>query len=485
MRRLTKLLAVLAVLALITAACSNESAETTTTAAPTATTAAPTATTAGETTTTEAMAELVGITEEPCEGGNPDHGCIYLGTLTDESGPFAGAAPALFGGHQLFWAAVNEDGGIGDAYDVAVPADLKKDTGYTEEGMVTQYSQIADQVAAVAQSLGTPPTLAVMSDYERDHTVAAPMSWWSGYAFAEADGPGDFTGDQGRILEFGTNYCFEAMNAVDWATVAIPATGREFATAGIAFIPNDYGLDYAAGVGIAAAANGIDIAWQQLVIPASLGGDPTQTEAVTKIVAEPVDIVFLAMGPSESAAIVGGAAQQMGATVPLFIGAAPSWNVALLGSPAAPAFQSGIFFQSSFLAGWDYETPGHAKMRAYVEGAGLPANDFFGAGWIGQYALKTVLEDAYAAGDLSKAGIEAAAKALGEVDYEGMMPSRTFQGDPNEIFPRMSVMHQYSAEATTGMAVIANASTSDSGYFVGPTAAGFTYTEACSAPEAG
>ncbi|MGZ8753999.1 MAG: ABC transporter substrate-binding protein [Acidimicrobiia bacterium] len=470
MRKWTKLLVVLGVVALIAAACSNGTAETTTTAA-TETTAA-TTTTAAETTTTEATMEIatdVGVTEEPCPDGNPDHGCIYLGVLTDESGPFAGAAPALYGGQSIFWATVNAQGGIGGAYDVALPEDLKKDTGYKDDVMVTSYAQIAEDVAAIAQSLGTPQTLAVLPDYARDHTVAAPMSWWSGWAFED------------RVLEFGTGYCFEAMNAVDWATVAIPAIGREFGTAGIAFIPNDYGLDYAAGVKIAAEANGITVAWEQPVIPASSGGDPTQTEAVTKIVGEPVDIVFLVTGPSETAAIVGGAAQQMGASVPLFIGAGPSWNVALLASPAAPAFQSGIFFQSSFVGGWDYDSAGHAKLRAGVEAAGFPANDFFAAGWVSQYGLKAALEAAYDIGDLTRVGIETAAFGLTEVDYEGMMPIRSFAGDPNDpaVYPRTSVIGKYSAEATTGIETIQDASTSESGFFVGPTATDYTFSAAC------
>lgn len=472
MRRWTILLALLAVLALIAAACSNEPAETTTTAAQTTTTAAQTTTTAAETTTTEAMMEIItgpGVTEEPCPGGNPDRGCIYLGVLTDESGPFAGAAPALYGGQQLFWATVNALGGIGGAYDVALPENLKKDTGYLDDAMVTSYAQIAEDVAAIAQSLGTTQTIAVLPDYERDRTVAAPMSWWSGWAFED------------RVLEFGTGYCFEAMNAVDWATVAIPAIGREFTTAGIIALPNDYGADYSAGVKLGAEANGVTVVWEQTVIPASLGGDPTQTEAVAKVVGEPVDIVFLVTGPSETAAVVGGAAQQMGASVPLFIGGGPSWNVALLGSPAAPAFQSGIFFQSSFVPGWDYDSPGHAKLRGAVEAAGLPANDFFAAGWTSQYAIKAALEAAYGIGDLSHEGIETAAFALTEVDYEGMMPTRSFAGDPNDpaVYPRSSVIGKYSEDATTGIETIQDASTSDSGFFVGPTAEAYTFTAAC------
>ena len=79
------------------------------------------------------MAEVatgIGVTDEPCPGGAADRGCIYLGVLTDESGPFAGAAPGLLGGQRAFWAAVNASGGIGGAYDVSLPDDLKKDTQY-------------------------------------------------------------------------------------------------------------------------------------------------------------------------------------------------------------------------------------------------------------------------------------------------------------------------------------------------------------------
>ena len=92
-------LAWMAVMSLVLAACAQDTATTTTAApTPTETTAATPDTTAAATpdTTMEEMmvATDVGVTEEPCPGGNPDRGCIYLGVLTDESGPFQSAAPA-------------------------------------------------------------------------------------------------------------------------------------------------------------------------------------------------------------------------------------------------------------------------------------------------------------------------------------------------------------------------------------------------------
>lgn len=465
-----RVLALLAVFALVATACTQSTDDTTAATDPPEVTATTeemsTETTMGEEMTTEStMAEHMltlgpGVTEEPCEGGNPDRGCISLGVLTDESGPFAGASGGLYGGQSLFWATVNAEGGIGGEFDVALPESLKKDTGYQTDKLVADYNSIAGDVAAIAQSLGTPQTVAALPDYERDSTIAAPMSWWSGWAFED------------NVIEFGTGYCFEAMNAIDWAVSAVPAAGRTFETIGILEFPSDYGFDYAEGVKIAAAAHGLTIAWEETVIPISAGGDATQTEAVAKIVADPADVIIVVTGPSETAAIVGGAAQQLGAEVPLFIGAAPSWNSALLASAAAPAFESGIYFQSSFVGGWDYDSVGHEKMRTAVTAAGFPANDFFISGWTSQYGLKAALDAAYESGDLSHEGIQAAAFALTEVDYEGMMPSRSFAGDPNDVFPREGVVGAYSADATTGIATVQD-------YFVGPTAAAHDFTAAC------
>jgi ABC-type branched-subunit amino acid transport system substrate-binding protein len=474
-RKLMRTCALLAVLALVAAACSNDTTDTTTTtAAPqdTTTTAPPETTTTTEapdsTTTTVAGGDVqtgVGVTTEPCPDGNPDRGCIYLGVLTDESGPFAAAAPALLGGQRAFWGTVNATGGIGGQFDVALPDDLKKDTQYNPEVFVQSYNDLAGDVAAIAQSLGTPQTIAAIPDYDRDDTVAAPMSWWSGWGF---DGE-----DQGLVIEFGTNYCFEAMNAFDWSMQAVPAAGRPApANVGVLFFPTDYGRDYLEGVKIAAAANGVNVAWELPVVPISAGGDPTQVEAIGQVLGNPVDIVYLVTGPSETAAIVAGAASQ-GATN-LFIGAGPSWNVGILATAAAPAFQAGIFFQSAYVGEWDYDSPGHEKMRAALGAAGVDPNDFFVSGWVSQYGLKAALDSALANGDLTRAGIAEAARSLTSVDYEGMMPARSFGGDPATEFPREGVVSAYDENSSTGFSVVQD-------FFVGPTAAAYDFTGPCAA----
>jgi hypothetical protein len=474
--RPTRALLLAAVLALVAAACS-QSSDTTTTTGSAATTQAPATTTAASDTTappgteappdTEAPAAEVsfdvGVTAEPCPEGNPDHGCIYLGILTDETGPFAGASPALVGGHKAFWATVNAEGGIGDQFDVAVTDDFKRDTGYVPEAHVAAYAEIANDVVALAESLGTSQTVAALPDYARDQTIGSPASWWSGWAFEDID--------QGLVLEYGTNYCFEAMNGVDWSIQAVPAAGLpEVETIGVIFHPTDYGGDYAAGVAAAAEANGIETAWRLPIVPVAAGGDPNQVEAVAKVVSDPVDVVFMAVAPSETAPIVGGAAQQ--GTTSIFVGAAPSWNVALLDTAAAPAFEAGIYFQSAFVGPWATDTPGHNKMRATLESLGVDPQDFFVTGWVSQYPIKAALEAGVANGDITKPGVAQAAVELTEVDFEGMMPAGQYSGDVADRVPRETIMGGFSADSPTGIEIVQD-------FFVGPTAAAYDFSEPC------
>ena len=57
-------------------------------------------------------------------------------------------------------------------------------------------------------SLGTPQTLFILDNLNEDNTVAVPMSWWSGWGYKEVDGS--------TVIEFGTQYCADGMNAMDW-----------------------------------------------------------------------------------------------------------------------------------------------------------------------------------------------------------------------------------------------------------------------------
>jgi hypothetical protein len=101
-----------------------------------------------------------------------------------------------------------------------------------------------------------------------------------------------------------------------------------------------------------------------------------------------------------------------------------------------------------------------------------PANDGYTFGWVWSYPIKSVLEKALENGDLTRAGVREAVEQV-TVDYEGALPSRRYGGDPNETVVREAVIAKPDPKAPLGASVLKD-------LFVGPTAEGHDFTEACS-----
>ena len=80
-----------------------------------------------------------------------------------------------------------------------------------------------------------------------------------GWGYKEVDGS--------TVIEFGTQYCADGMNAMDWANENAGAlTGGlvDIKTVGIIGYESDYGKDWAFGVKAAAANAGVEVAWEYL-----------------------------------------------------------------------------------------------------------------------------------------------------------------------------------------------------------------------------
>lgn len=473
--------ALLAVFSLVVVACGDDDGEdTTTSAAETTTTAEVTTTTAevtttAATTTTEAPAEIlfdVGATLEPCpDSPNPDNGCIHLGNLSDFSGAFATQGPLLAFGHEDFWTRVNDAGGIGvegAMFDVVITAENTGDTGYVPEQHVAAYEQIRGNVAALAETLGTTQSLAALPLFEEDDMIAAVSTWYSGWSFPEID--------NGLILETGSSYCFDAMNGFDFAVGQIFQGSTDFTYAIIGFA-GDYGGDTARGVAAAAAAYGMGEPVAVIEqVPMAAGG--TLDEAIATFVSTKPDVIFVTTGPVELATLMGGVFQG-GHQTAAYIGAGPTWNTGLLATEALVPLLEAAFFHTGPWLPVMTDTPGHAAMRAQAEASGRDASPVTGvlttaysAGWIMQYAVKATLEQAIANGDLTRAGIRAAAGQLSDVDYEGMLPNRGFDGVAQDQAWRTTSINHVVPGNPDGLETL-------TGLFMGPTAAAYDYSAPC------
>jgi ABC-type branched-subunit amino acid transport system substrate-binding protein len=407
----------------------------------------------GPSTNEEGIKTDFGVTAEPCpDAVNPDNGCIYLGTLSDLTvGPFSPLAPAIVAAQEAFWKRVNQEGGIG-GYDINV-TQYVRDNKYDAQTTNEVYQEIKPHILALAQTLGSDTTAAILDDIKASNIVAVPAAWSSAYAFEDI------------ILESGANYCVETMNAIDFAKGAKPEISSVMAV----HYPGDYGDDAAGGAKYAAEKLGLTFT----SVVTGTGGIENQAGAISQIMAERPDLLIITTGPREMAALVGGVYQNAQTTgyTPMVIGTSPTWHRDLLASAAAPALQA-AYFQSGPWAPWDADTPGHRAMRAAL-GNPETITDGFTAGWVWSYPLKAALEKAAENGDLTRAGVVAAAKSLTSVDYEGMLPADAGNfaaGAAGQV--KATIISKPDPESSTGVTPVTD-------LMVGPTAAGFTLTEPC------
>ncbi|HZM79179.1 MAG TPA: ABC transporter substrate-binding protein [Candidatus Limnocylindrales bacterium] len=401
----------------------------------------------GETATDDAGVKTdVGVTKEPCpEAIDKNKGCIYLGIISDlTEGPFKALAVPITDSQKAFWKRVNQQGGIGN-YEVDVTKNIK-DNKYNPQVHKEVFDQIKSNILALAQTLGSPTTAAILADLKSNNIVAAPASWTSAWAFEDV------------IIESGANYCIESMNALDYANDTYkPKSVLAIHYAG------DYGDDAAAGAKIAAAKLGMTFSH----VKTDSGGDK-QAGAITEVVTKNPDLVILTVGPAETGAIIGQAAAR--GFKGRFIGTSPTFNPALLQSAAAPAIVA-LYEQSAPWNNWSTNSKGHQAMREALPG--VTPSEGYTSGWVWSYPLRAALKKAVDNKDLTRAGLLAAVKSLDSVDYEGMLPTNAGNykaGVAGQI--KMTAIYKPDPKAPTGGVQVKD-------LYVGPTASSYTLDGPC------
>ena len=382
-----------------------------------------TTTTAAQQTTTTAAAEET-TTTQPAEAGmktgvgvDPETMTIKLGALHDLTGPFSPLVIPISDGMQVYYDTLNANGGI-DGWMIDY---IVEDTAYNVEQHLELYEAMRNEVLALTASTGTPTSVAALGAAMEDNMTFIPLSWYSGWAIPEFDG--------GLGLEIGTNYCIEAMNLMEF----IRDNGGQ--TVAVAGFPSDYGLDFAAGVKLAADFYGMDVVFEGAVIP---GQD--QTEVITGIVGSGADWTLVAVNAPILAELMGGAvaAGYQG----MWTGASPSYDFKLFNTAAAPLLDT-LYYQSVLYVPWGNDAPGNVDMMTAMAAAfpdRLP-EDAFIVGWNEGVAMTQVLASAIAAGDLTREGVANAVAAQTGIDFRGTQPDQSYAGTPNEYVTRASAIY--------------------------------------------
>ncbi len=375
------------------------------------------------------------------EGGEPteaatDFGVtdteIRIGLNADLSGPFAALVSEIVESQTVYWEMVNDNGGI--AGRQVVPVIL--DSGYATDKGVENYLELAqeadDGVVMISENTGSPITAAIAEDAAADDMLVIPLSWASLWPAEE----------NGNILGKQTTYCIESMNGVEWLKDKVEGDGKE-ATLAIISRPGEYGEDGHVGAELAAEELGIDIVYNG---KGEVAGDD-RTAVISQLVDSGATMVWTTVTPGELADVFGQAVSQ--GFEADWSGNGPSFSYpALLPTDLAPAFDQ-YYWQSGYNTVWNgSDSEGMTELVAEMTARRPDAvlSDSYITGWIEGIMVQTILEQAAANGDLTRAGIVAASKEV-DIDFRGLAPNQSFNGAYNDIVVRASYIFDVDATA--------------------------------------
>jgi ABC-type branched-subunit amino acid transport system substrate-binding protein len=430
-------------------------------------------TTTPTTTPETTVAPSEGLTAIATDGVTVTDDTIYLGLLTDLTGPFSGNVLDIVDAQVAFWRRLNEEGGIAGRNIELLIAD----TTYSIETHRVAYEELRNKVVMFSHSTGAPHTLGIAGDLVADDRLVVPATWYSGWSDPVVGA---------NVLETGSNYCLEAMNTISFLAEDFEATAGVKPTLALATNAGDYGQDSAAGAKHVAEQLGLRIVFDG---EADIGGVATVPGVAAAIAQSGADWTWVATDPITLAQIVGGAVQL--GYEGKWTGAMPSFSPRLLDTALGP-YLSANYVLSALFSPLGAQVEGMDEVLAVLTDA-YPdrfPSDGVVEGFLEYSAARQVLEEAAAAGDLTPAGVVAAAGRIDELSFGGIGPVNRYSGDPNADVSRATALYrpdkalfdaQGGLEATFGAGAV-SAFTKIQDFAVATTTAEFDFQGPCFQP---
>jgi ABC-type branched-subunit amino acid transport system substrate-binding protein len=335
---------------------------------------------------------------------------INLGTRSNQAfGPIGRNINGAFTAH---FNAINKKGGIAGKYPVRIEF---VETNYDPATATSAYQSTKNRAVGYGSILGTPIVAALLPALEADNITAAPASQDAEWAKRPV------------LLPIGTTYQVQAINGSSywWETA-----GKDQTLCGLS-VTTGYGATGTEGLRYSAASN-------QATLGPILELNPTETPDayIGRLAGAGCKAVYLTTTPQQAIrAVVAAAAAGYR---PRWIWMSATWNDAVL-TPSTSA----LLETTSWVVGEGpaYEAvpskdnPGLYRMAnelrandggAYVDQANI--GTLFG--WCQALVWEALLERAVTNNDLSRVGIQTAAKQLGSVDLAGLIAPTDF-ASPN------------------------------------------------------
>jgi ABC-type branched-subunit amino acid transport system substrate-binding protein len=322
---------------------------------------------------------------------------IKLGALTDLSGVFAPLAEPLTQANQLYWKQRNADGGVCDR---KVELEVK-DHGYDPQKAVVQYRDFSADILGLQQLLGSPVTAALLPTLTDDSMIALLSAWPSSLLSND------------NIIIVGTTYDVEMINGLDYLKEEGKIKSGD--AIGHLYFEGEYGENGLKGSKYFASENDMKVVEQKIKAT-----DEDMSGQVAAFKRAGVKAIAVTTAPTQLASVAGLAAAQ-GMNVPI-VGNNPTYDPALLESPAAEAVKANTYISGS-IAPWTLDEPAVQKVSqefkaAYPKSTPKASVQF---GWAQAEVMYQILNKACENKDLTREGLIKAAHELSAVDTGGLI----------------------------------------------------------------
>ncbi len=359
---------------------------------------------------------------------------ITLGYLTDLSGVFAPLAKPIVQGTQQYW---KQEGGKVCGRTVKF---ITKDHGYDPQKAVVQYRDLQGKVAALQQLLGSPITAAILPSLKSDSMVSLLSAWPSSLL------SNDF------IIEIGASYDIEMINGLSKLLEdGKIAKGDKL---GHVYFEGEYGENGLAGAEAFAEENGMTVVKQKIKAT-----DEDMSGQVAALKRAGVKAIGMTTAPTQLASVAGVAASQ-GFNVPI-VGNNPTFDPAVLESPAAPALKANALIVAS-IAPFNSDEPAVKEISDQYK-QDHPKDTPKGAvqfGYVQGQLMDEILTKACDEKDLTREGITKAARELSDVDTKNVTAAPLDYSQVGEPSERAVYLAQ-PADVPGGLKQIGDAYTSD------------------------
>ncbi len=340
---------------------------------------------------------------EALVGVEPEDRVLYVGVLSDESGPAASLGRPYAVGFRVLVHQINRGDSelLPEGWRIRL---VERDVGYDAERAVTDFEQIQDRVLFFGSIFGTPPLSAVAPLLEERGIVGFPTS-----------GNSQLLGNQYTPVTWPT-YDHESMRLVDWMV----AEGGQDAAIAVVYQDDDYGLDSLTGMRQAAEHHGIEIATEQAYRP----GQRDFTELVQGLEDAGAGYVLMATLPSATLPILQTAAES--GYNPVWAGNFPSWTDDFFRLPEGTRALFNDYHLATPFPYWGEDT---AFMNQFMEAfeaytrdrVAVPPNTYTLLAYIQSVVALEAFARALSAGDLTRPGYLRALQGIDDFDVYGAL----------------------------------------------------------------